>query len=226
MFDQNKGPDSPPGWSPVSCPQEIEPPASYQSNSAAVKAFVDTSPGSTDPARMDPRAFLPADESPDGPPSQLVTPAQIKVSVLSHGRQTLDTNGKLVVSRLTTLGDFVQHVRASETLKDQTEALRDALAKGGRTGQYEVLKAAMPAIVPAACAPAGTRVKGLSPARFHNGIYGYDIDEDRESLDLPVLRAKLAAAPGAVLVAVSCAGDALYAIFAGPSTTTSSYLVG
>ena len=154
--------------------------------------------------------------SPSGDPS-FVTPSEIQVSILHHGRHTLDASGKLTVSELTTLGEIVEHARASEALGQRTEFLRNALAKDGRTGgTYEDLKARMPAIIPVACAPAGARVKGLSPARFHNELYGYDIDEDRQSLDLHVLRAQLIAAPGAVLVGTSCAGDGLYAIFAGP----------
>ena len=216
MLDQRKEPDSPPGWSPVDRLQGNEPTASYQSGSAAVNEVLDTSLGATGTSPRVPQLWTPAHGFPDGDPSQLVTPAQIQVSTLAHGRHTLDTNGKLVVSRLIPLGDLVQHVRTSEDLRDRTKAMRDALARGGRTGQYEMLKVEMPAIVPAACAPAGIGVKGLSPARFHNGLYGYDIDEGRESMDLVVLRAQLVAAPGAVLVAVSCAGDALYAVFAGP----------
>ena len=152
-----------------------------------------------------------------GIPPPYVTPSEIQVSILHHGRHTLDASGKLTVSELTTLGEIVQHARASEALGQRTEFLRNALAKDGRTVcTYDDLKAQMPAIIPAACAPAGARVKGLSPARFHNELYGYDIDEDRQSLDLHVLRAQLIAAPGAVLVGTSCAGDGLFVIFAGP----------
>ena len=221
MLDQRGGHDSPPGWSPVDRPQGDEPSASYQSSSAAVNDVPnDTSLGATGTSPRDPQLWTPAHGFPDGEPSQLVTPAPIQVSILNHGLHTLDANRKLIVSGLTTLCDLVQYVRTNEDLRDRTEALRDALASGGRTGNYQVLKDAMPAIIPAACAPSGTGLKGLSPATYHTGLYGYDIDEGRESMDLIVLRAQLVAAPGAVLVAVSCAGDALYAVFAGPKASS------
>ena len=79
----------------------------------------------------------------------------------------------------------------------------------------------MPAIIPAASAPAGTRVAGMSPKEFHNGCYGYDVDEHREEMDVPAVRTSLITSAGAVTVGTSCGGDALWGIYAGPGAPPS-----
>ena len=106
-------------------------------------------------------------------------------------------------------------IRTDAVLAQRTAELRDALAEGGRKGRYRNLKEQMPAVVPAMAAPPGTATKGIS-ARYHNGLYGFDIDEGREHMDKPAVFDSLMQAPGCVMVGTSCAGDALYAFFAGP----------
>ena len=106
-------------------------------------------------------------------------------------------------------------IRTDAVLAQRTAELRDALAEGGRKGRYRDLKEQMPAVVPAVAAPPETATKGIS-ARYHNGLYGFDIDEGREHMDKPAVFDSLMQAPGCVLVGTSCAGDALYAFFAGP----------
>ena len=141
----------------------------------------------------------------------------ISVSTLSQGQKTQERQaGKsiVVIDEVFTLGDVVRSIRASSALEQKTVRLRALLAEGGRKGPYAKAKLEMPAIVPAMRAPKGTELKGL-PIRHHNGLYGFDIDEMRENLDLPAVRQSLIDAPGAVMVGTSCAGDALYAIFAG-----------
>ena len=164
--------------------------------------------------------YTPPPPSPHGEgSSQFITPASILVSVLTQGTRST-RNGRLVVSTRTTLGTLAQRIRTSETLATRTAALRAILAEEGRDGRYASQKLVMPAIIPASSAPAGSLVKGLSPAQFHTRLYGYDIDEDREHLDLVSLRAALIDAPGTVMVGVSCAGDGLYALIAGPLAST------
>ena len=97
-------------------------------------------------------------------------------------------------------------------LAQRTAELRDALAEGGRKGRYRDLKEQMPAVVPAVAAPPGTATKGIS-ARYHNGLYGFDIDEGREHMDKPAVLDSLIQAPGCVMVGTSCTGDALYAFY-------------
>ena len=144
-----------------------------------------------------------------------ITPANVQVSVLKDGIKTLN-GGKVIVSGVSSLGQIVEAIRTSEDLHQKTTPLRQVLTEGGRTGQYEKDKLRMPAIIPAALAPAGTPIKKLPPAAYANGLYGYDIDEYRESLDLPALRTALIESTGSFIVGTSCAGDGLYAIFAGP----------
>ena len=143
----------------------------------------------------------------------------ITVSILSQGQKTQERRaGKsiVVIDGVSTLEDVVRGIRTSSNLEQKTVRLRALLAEGGRKGPYEKAKLEMPAIVPAMQAPKGTELKGL-PVQHHNGLYGFDIDEMREDLDLPAVRQSLIHAPGAVMVGTSCAGDALYSIFAGPA---------
>lgn len=144
----------------------------------------------------------------------------ITVSILSRGQLTQDDNQKMVVDALATLEKVADRIRTSRKLKVQTAALREKLLKGGRKGEYQRAKPWMPAIIPAAHAPKGTRLEKLPPAEYHNSLYGFDIDELRQSIDLPSLRAELIATPGAVMVGMSCAGDALYVVIAGPVAAT------
>ena len=148
-----------------------------------------------------------------------ISAGSILVSTLSKGAKT--TNGsKVVVNGLVTLDKIAACIRGdSKTLPAKTAALRAVLQAEGRKGRYETDKLLMPAILPAAQAPVGTAIKGLS-LEHHNGLYGFDVDEQREDMDLAAVRQDLIAAPGAVMVGTSCAGDALFAIFAGPRAET------
>ena len=138
----------------------------------------------------------------------------IRVSVLSRGTKTLDGR-RIVVDGLAPLAGVAERIRSSPDLAAKTTALRAALQAEGRTGPYERNKLAMPAIMPAAQAPIGTPIRSL-PLEHHNGLYGFDIDEGRETMELEEVRRGLRRARGAVMVGTSCAGDALFAIFAGP----------
>ena len=145
------------------------------------------------------------------------------MSRLSRGTKTLGSrDGKqtVVIDGLSTLRQVAEDIRSDEDLKAQTNKLRVMHNRGGREGPYKGAKLAMPAIVPAMQAAKGTLLKGLPVGDYHNGLYGYDIDEHREALDLAAVREALIAAPGAVLVGASCAGDALFAIILGPPTAT------
>ena len=110
---------------------------------------------------------------------------------------------------------LANRIRTDTVLARRTADLRATLAEGGREGSYRQLKELMPAVVPAVAAAPGTATKGIS-ARYHNGVYGFDIDEGREHMDMAAVFASLIKAPGCVLVGTSSAGDALYAFFAGP----------
>ena len=113
------------------------------------------------------------------------------------------------------LETLAHRIRTETVLAQRTADIRAALAKSGREGRYRQMKEQMPAVVPAVAAPPGTATKGVS-ARYHNGLYAFDIDEGREFMDKDAVFASLVEAPGSVLVGTSCAGDALYAFFAGP----------
>ena len=148
----------------------------------------------------------------------------IRVSALSEGVWTTERvdgfpKPKVVTDSLTTLGAVVESIRRSERLKTATDSLRLKLAKGGRKGAYEKDKLKMPAIIPAMQAPKGSMWEKM-PIEHHNGVYGYDIDEHREDLDIDAVRADLINTPGAAMVGTSCAGDALYVLILGPQAAT------
>ncbi len=143
----------------------------------------------------------------------------ISVSSLSQGQKTQerrDGKSPIVIDGVATLEDVVHSIRTSTKLAQQTVRLRELLAEGGRKGPYEKAKLDMPAIVPAMCAPKGTLLTEAVAPTWHNGLYGFDIDEHRQDLDIPAVRKALIEAPGAVMVGTSVAGDALYAVFKGP----------
>ena len=113
------------------------------------------------------------------------------------------------------LETLAHRIRTDTVLEQRTAELRAALADSGREGRYRQMKEQMPAVVPAVAAPPGTATKGVS-ARYHNGLYAFDIDKGREFMDKDAVFDSLVETPGCVLVGTSCGGDALYAFFAGP----------
>ena len=148
-----------------------------------------------------------------------ISAGSILVSTLSKGAKSTN-DGKVVVDGLVSLAKIAESIRRSAPLATQTAALRAALEAEGRDGKYATDKLRMPVIMPASQAPGGTPIAKLPPASHANGLYGFDIDEHREEMDLAATRAALIAAPGCVMVGMSCAGNALFAIFAGPCAAT------
>ena len=147
-------------------------------------------------------------------------PTTTFVSVLDSNR--LNRPGALHIDRLMSLEELVGWLRDSECpLATSTGTIRISLRSGGRSSgsEYERLKTRLPSCIPAMDAPAGTPVQGAS-AEYHNGLFGFDIDEERESLDLTAIRRDLTTAPGCVLVATSAGGDGLFCFFAGPRASS------
>lgn len=142
--------------------------------------------------------------------------AAVQVSILNARR--LQEPGTLSVDGLLTLAELAAWIRDPQSpLKNQTGELRLTLRQHGREsgGLYQTAKARLPACIPAAHAPPGTPLAGLAAA-YHNSLYGFDIDEGREILNLTALRRELQATPGCVFVATSAGGDGLYCLIAGP----------
>ena len=146
-----------------------------------------------------------------------IDPAAVQVSVLSRGI----VGTQLAIDAVMPLGDVALRVRESGKLETKTAAVRRVLAQEGRGGGYERRKLLLPAAVPAAQAPAGTPLKQL-PVSHHNRLYGFDLDSDRDNLDVGAVRAALERHPAVVLVGISAAGDALYAWAAGPVATSAT----
>ena len=147
---------------------------------------------------------------------EMLDPSATLVSILETG--PLRRGRSLHVDRVMCLQDLAEWLRNPETeLAAAMGELRMALREGGREkgSKYGELKVQLPSCVPAMDAPAGTPVQGAS-AEYHNGLFGFDIDEERESLDLSAIRKDLTTAPGCVFVATSAGGDGLYCFFAGP----------
>ena len=144
-------------------------------------------------------------------------PWDIRISVLSRGI----VGAQLAIDAVMPLGDVALRVRQSGKLATSTSTVRRVLAQGGRDGGYERRKLLLPAAVPAARAPAGTPLKQLSVSH-HNGLYGFDLDEDRDNLDVAGVRTALEAHPAVVLVGISAGGDALYGWAAGPVATSAT----
>ena len=144
-------------------------------------------------------------------------PWDIRISVLSRGI----VGAQLTIDAVMPLGDVALRVRQSGKLAGATKTLRRMVTRGGRGPSYQRSKLLLPAAVPAAQAPAGTPLKEL-PVEHHNGLYGFDLDEDRDNLDVAAVRTALERHPAVVLVGISAAGDALYAWVAGPVATSAT----
>ena len=144
------------------------------------------------------------------------------VSYLESGSKSFvrDEDGqfRVCVTSTMTLPEVAEYVRTSDALKLRTQELRAVLAKGGRDGQYSKDKRWMPAIIPASFAPAATLVKDMT-VDWHNGLYGYDVDDELDPADRLEVKRALTESPGAVMVADSCSGD-LWALYAGPLATS------
>ena len=142
----------------------------------------------------------------------IIDPWDIEVSVLSRGI----VGAQFAIDALMPLGAVALRVRQSGKLARATETLRRVLARNGRNRPYERSKLLLPAAVPVSKAPPGTPLKQL-PVEHHNGLYGFDLDEDRDNLDVAAVRTALERHPAVVLVGIiSAGGDALYAWVAGP----------
>ena len=144
------------------------------------------------------------------------------VSYLESGNNSLviDEDGKhrVYVTSTMTLPEVAEYIRTSDTLKLRTGELRAVLAEAGRDGQYSKDKGRMPSIIPTSLAPAETPVKSLAVV-WHNGLYGYDVDDGLDPEDRPEVKRALIESPGAAMVADSCSGD-LWVLYAGPVATS------
>ena len=156
------------------------------------------------------------------PGTNTFPPADVRVSFLERGVSVERRGDPLLVSSTLSLAGVAELVWECPDLKRRTEALDAILRAEGRSKTYDAMKKRMPAIIPAALAPAGTHVAQMPANQFHNGCFGYDVDERREGMDLPAVRASLIDSPGAAVVAMSCGGDALWVMYGGPPVTTDS----
>lgn len=125
--------------------------------------------------------------------------------------------GKEEVSERTTLAEYVRRITSDGRIQERTESARKLyipnLPKGGGEG-YDKVKGGMSCIMPSVDAPPGALVAEIGEQ--HNGLYSYDIDINKEKLDLPAGLASLDADTHVVLADYSFSGSGLYAIVAGP----------
>ena len=141
------------------------------------------------------------------------TPDDYPLSVVEYVGQGQERHK--VISRTETISKYHARVVAPDTpLARRTASTRNLLSpEGKKTPQFDQAKLKLPQVVPAVDAPRGTPVKGM-PGEFHNGLYGYDIDEGES--DWTELQKELAMMPSALLVATSSSASGLYAFIAGP----------
>ena len=139
-----------------------------------------------------------------------INPGEIRVAVLAHAEAK-------VLDEPLTLADVAER-SSNDSLKAATAKMREHYARSGKSNPHYIKAKKFDTLVimPAIDAPKGTPRTGISIADCHTGLYGFDIDDEREHLDLPVIRELLVATPGAVMVGTSCAGNALWAVLASP----------
>ena len=151
---------------------------------------------------------------------------EVETDQKKHGKPV--TRHVLKIDAAIALGEVSEWIRSGDhrfqefgvhrPLAQITGGLRECLAREGRdSSPFKRSKERLPTIVPASAAGTAILVsKATASDGFHNRLYSFDIDLNREDMDLDAIRGELLAAPGCVLVAVSSSGDALYAFFAGP----------
>ena len=138
-------------------------------------------------------------------------------AILARGRRTVDSDGHIHVSGSTTLRDAAEFIARDGELRRQTAGVRAVLADTGRSEAYDRAKAGIPALIPSLNIPEYGFIgaASLRIGEWHTGLYGYDLDEGRP-VDISRVRGELLATRGVAMVGVSCGGDALYCIMAGP----------
>ena len=95
-----------------------------------------------------------------------------------------------------------------------------ALSGGDRENpQFTARKRQMTSSRLALSAPPGTPIQAIS-AWYHNGLYSYDVDEERGSWDIKEVRALLSTVPGMAIIATSASGHALWCAVLGPEASS------
>ncbi len=124
-----------------------------------------------------------------------------------------------VVSRTETIREYHARITSPDTpLAKKTAEARALLGPGGeKTSGFDNAKSDLPQVMPAVDAPQGTPIKGI-PGLYHNGLYGYDIDQGKSDWD--ELQNAVAAMPAALFVAKSSSANGLYAYIAGTLAET------
>ena len=151
-----------------------------------------------------------------------IDPGSILMSARPEG-VAVGKGDELFVTKTITLAEYAKRVwNPSRDFAQKASKARVVLKKHGRkppNGPYEKAKRRLPAILPSAQAPPGTKVKEMA-ATHHNSMYNFDLDEDRESIDLPGLRQSLRETRGVTFYATSAGGDGLYCMVLGPVAKT------
>ena len=161
-------------------------------------------------------AHVPPSPNPATPP-RFVDPSTTLVAML-HRVVPQERGAVKVVQGVFPLTTIAEAIRHDGVLQRKTTTVRAALADHGRGSKaFKKAKLALPAIVPASAATPDTPIENLDPTTA-NALFGFDIDEGRP-LDVDAVRRDLIGSPGVVMVGVSAAGDALWAILAGPEAT-------
>ncbi len=158
-------------------------------------------------------------ENPNDPVAR--TPDDYRLAVVEYVGQGQEIHK--AISHTETIREYHARVVAPNTpLARQTASARKHLGLDGeKTSAFDKAKRTLPQALPAVEAPLGTPVKGM-PGEFHNGLYGYDIDEGES--DWTEMRKEIAMMRSALLVATSSSCSGLYAFIAGtPAETPGEY---
>ena len=139
-----------------------------------------------------------------------------------------NVNSKLINGRMSD-GKLLETIRTCPHIEQHTQRVRSVLADHGKDAidpqdpkgrsYYNVSRLTVPALLPAVDCPVGTLRKNL-PIGFHNGTYVYDVDQDVDPSDIPIMLTDMAKWPHTVLAARSISGQAVWASVMGPKACT------
>ena len=141
-----------------------------------------------------------------------ISPGEILVSLSKLPKRKT----KALILAAITLRDVANLVRSDTQLQANTLSVRPLKATDG--AKYREQKKWLTRMIPASNAGEGVALAKLPPAEHHNGLYGFDVDENVE--DAAAMLEIIKAAPGVVMAGRSIGGKDLWCVFAGPKAET------
>ena len=189
---------------------------------------------------------------PDPPPAMAVVMDGISGSLYPDGTSR-PRKGEILVTDLVGWDDLVnlicngrdgahrEQTRQARAAKPQSDLAKLKLASIDRQADPDAYKAArkdaaphralydgfkkgLPTGILADSSPPGSETAAMDPTASPSGLYSFDVDEGRETMDKAEVRAELLKVPGIAMIGESVGADALWCAVRGPVLESSGDL--